>query len=317
MAKLKRDGSQPLREITFQCKACAATFKAAPYRIDAAPEIEHHPFAYFGKCETCFTVCEQAPWERSLLKAWVNATGPRSADGIAATTKNLAGHPTPDEALRTRFNAMKHGLNARIATFFPAKPDGYAFCRTCEVNRVWCSEQPACVKQQQTFLLHHAAFEQRNPRHLMGIYADLQASIYAVLQQILQSIIVDGVKISTPQYFTDQNGKLIVAEYQDENGVRRIIQDMEAHPLFKPLAELLSRTGLSLADMGMTQKTVEDDDRGEQGQLAHGNIDRETLSDYQQRSLAALEAMAHKVARAQQATQQDPKLIEYQQEQGD
>ncbi|MBP6895663.1 MAG: DNA adenine methylase [Pseudacidovorax sp.] len=38
-------------------------------------------------------------------------------------------------------------MAARTATYFPAKPDRYAFCEGCEVNRLWCSEQPACVKQ--------------------------------------------------------------------------------------------------------------------------------------------------------------------------
>ena len=123
------------------------------------------------------------------MKAWANATGPRTEEGKAATAANLEGHPTKEEAQRTRFNAMKHGLAARTATYFPAKYDGYEFCSTCDVDRNFCASQPACVKKTELFMLHHAAFEQRNPKHLMGIYSDLQASVLAVVQQIIQTIV--------------------------------------------------------------------------------------------------------------------------------
>jgi hypothetical protein len=69
---------------------------------------------------------------------------------------------------------MKHGLSACTATYFPAKPDGYAFCKTCDVDRVFCASQHACIKKTELFMLHHAAFEQRNPKHLMDTYSDLQ-----------------------------------------------------------------------------------------------------------------------------------------------
>lgn len=306
----KFDRSRPLSEITFQCKPCLRTWKGVPDRVEDTGE-GHHPFAYFAACEVCGIEREQVGWERGLLKAWANATGPRTPEGLAATAKNLEGHPTPEEALRTRFNAMKHGLTAKTATYFPARPDGYAFCKACEVDRIWCSGQPACVKQAQTFMLHHAAFESRNPKHLSGIYADLQAAIFSVLQQILQTIIADGVKLVSPQYYTDKEGRLIVAEYIDETGERRIIYDVEAHPLFRPLGELLSRANLSLADMGMTVKAVEQDDN-EFGEL---NPDgRESLDDYQRRQVHALEKLADLVARSKNATDRDPVLLEHNQE---
>lgn len=281
-----------------------------------ASEQEHHPFVYFANCPTCGNECEQVQWEKNLFKAWRNATGPRTEEGKAATAANLEGHPTKEEAMRTRFNAMKHGLNARTATYFPAKPDGYAFCTGCDVDRVHCGAQSACVKKTELFMLHHAAFEQRDPKKLMGIYADLQASIFAMVQQIVQTIVADGVKVEAPQYYVDRDtNKLIIAEYVDEKGERRIIKDIESHPLFKPLGELLSRTGLTLADMGMTQKVIEAEE-DQLGRIAHDQEETEAVQAYRDRMTTLLAGMADKVQRANQQTASDPKLIEYQQDGG-
>ncbi len=228
---------------------------------------------------------------------------------------NLEGHPTPEETLRIRFNAMKHGLSAKTATYFPSRPGQYAFCAGCDVDWGYCYSQPACTKQTRLFMQHHAAFEQRNPKHLSGIYADLQAALFAVLQQILQTIIADGVKIEAPQYYTDKDGVLIVAEYTDDAGNRRVIKDISAHPLFKPLGELLSRNNLSLSDMGMSQKVIDDEEQ-EFGRLQAQTQTRETLTDYSARQVQALEALKTLVTQAGSKRDADPVLLEYQQQGG-
>ena len=313
---MARDLSKPLRDITFTCRAHVprCDFKAEPVRVVDAPENEHHPFQYFGRCPRCEAECEQTAWEQNLLKAWMNATGPTTAEGLAASAKNLEGHPTPEEARRTRFNAMKQGMSAKVANFFPAKPDGYAFCANCDVDRHWCAQQPACVKQTQNFMLHHAAFETRNPSVLNGIYADLHAALFAVLQQILQTIIADGAKIVAPQYYTDKDGNLLLAEYFDENGEKHTIMDITAHPLFKPLGELLTRTGLTLSDMGMTTKQLEDDEEG-MGHLAPAT--REEIVVFNERQVLALEELKGAMARAREAGARDPVLIEHNEQNGD
>lgn len=316
MPSMAKDRSKPLGEINFYCRPCFQSFKAEPGRVEDAPELEHHPFEYFAPCPRCGDECEQAAWEKGLLKAWANATGPKTEEGRAATAANLEGHPTREEALRTRFNAMKHGLTARTATYFPAKPDGYDFCKTCDVDRYWCSQQPACAKKTELFMLHHAAFEQKNPKHLTGIYADLQASLFAVLQQILQTIIADGVKVETVKWYTNKEGEVLVAEYVDEDGRRRIMKEnIIAHPLFKPLGELLSRAGLSLADMGMTAKVIEAEDE-EMGRLQEEHSQRGSVLEFQQRQTSALEALAGAIDRAKSNKQRDPVLIEHQAQNG-
>ena len=313
---MAKDRSKPFSEITFHCKqpACCGSFSSAPVRVVDAPEQEYHPFLYFANCPTCGGECEQVYWERNVMKAWANATGPKSEEGKAVAAANLEGHPTKEEARRTRFNAMKHGLNARTATYFPAKPDGYAFCKSCDVDRVWCKAQPACSKKTELFMLHHAAFDQRDPRVLAGIYADLQSSIFAVLQQILQTIIADGVKITTPEFSFDKDGNCIVARYSfiDANGETqsRIISHMEAHPLFRPLGELLSRANLSLSDMGMTAKVLENDE-AELGRLNEDAAQREELGAFAERQVAAIESLAAVMERAAANKKRDPVLIEH------
>lgn len=316
MPSMAKDRSKPLSEINFYCPSCVLSFKAEPGRVEDAPELDHHPFEYFAACPQCQREVEQAAWEKSLLKAWANATGPKTEEGKAATAANLDGHPTPEETKRTRFNAMKHGLTARTATYFPAKPDGYDFCSACDVDRVWCKGQPACAKKTELFMLHHAAFEQRNPKHLTGIYADLHASLFAVLQQILQTIVADGVKVEMVKWYTNKDGEILVADYVDEQGNRRLIREsVIAHPLFKPLGELLSRAGLTLADMGMTTKVIEAEEE-EMGRLRQSADEQTGLAEYQQRQLAALENLAGVIERAKGMKSRDPILIEHQVQQG-
>jgi hypothetical protein len=311
----KSDYSRPLDEVTFRCGPCRRTFSGPPERVDDFPSRDWHPFEYVATCPGCGEEAGAAHWWLALLKGWQNATGPRTEAGKAATTANLEGHPTREESMRTRFNAMKHGLSAKTATYFPASPGKYSFCAGCDVDWGYCVTQPACIKQTQLFMQHHAAFEQRNPKHLSGIYADLQAALFAVLQQILQTIIADGVKIEAPQYYTDKEGALIVAEYIDETGNRRVIKDISAHPLFKPLGELLSRNNLSLADMGMTQRVIDDEEQ-EFGRLQAQEQSREVLADFAQRQAKAIEDLGGLMARAGAARDRDPILIEHQQQSG-
>lgn len=300
-----------LDQVNFHCRGCGHRFAAAPARVDDFPEDAHHPWRYFAACPACKVEAAQAAWERALLKAWTRATGPRTPEGLAATAKNLEGHPTPEEALRTRFNAMKHGLDARVATFFPAKPDRYARCRTCEVDRTWCAAQPACVKQHELFLMTHAAFETRNPRHLAGMQADMQAAIHALIHEILLTITADGVKIESPEYYTDPSGRLIVAQYIDANGNRRMITKIEAHPLLKPLTEFLSRNNMSLADMGMTAKVIEDGEEA-MGRLKSEEDNRVALENFGQQTAESFAALREMLGRAAANRARDPVLIEHQ-----
>ena len=317
MSKKSRNYSQSLDSVVFRCYDCRKNFDCAPERMEDEPARPHHPFRYFAACPTCGAEVEQAQYEVNLIKAWCNATGPKTAEGKAATAKNLDGHPTPEEAKRTRFNAMKHGLNARVAQYFPAKPDRYAACETCDIDRVFCASQPACQKQTQLFMLHQAAFEQRDPKYLIPIYADMQAGITAIMQQILQTILKEGVSLRTPAWAVDKDGNVVIAEYEDlATGQRRTIYDVKAHPLLRSLQDFLSKNGMSLADMGMTPRVIEQEEAA-LGKLAQDGETQQSLLEYSQRQAAALENLADLARRANAKKMQDPVLIEYQQQNGD
>lgn len=308
-----------LSEVTFRCR-CKFTFKARPENIvpldDEQDDGSVHPFEYFATCPDCGETAKQAHWERNLLKAWANSTGPTTAEGKRRVRENLIGHPTADETLRTRFNAMKHGLNARVATYFPANPDGYAFCAGCSVDRDACRKEPCCVKQTELFMRHRAAFEQKNPKLLQGIQADFHAALMATLSECLRKIIGDGVMFSTPKTYVTSEGVCLVAQYIDtQTGKLETIMEVQAHPLFKPVAELLSRIGLSLKDLAMTPQAVGDDDTP-MGRLNGDGDNRQALADYAQRKAKSLEDLQGMMQRSRQKSDADPVLLEYKQQNG-
>lgn len=316
MSRKSRNYTNALDTVVFRCHDCRRNFECAPDRVVDEPERPHHPYRYFSACPDCGEEVEQAQYQVNLIKAWCNASGPKTAEGKAATAKNLEGHPTAEEARRTRFNAMKHGLNARVATYFPAKPDGYAACQTCDIDRFFCASQPACQKQTQLFMQHHAAFEQRDPKHLIPIYADMQAAITAIMQQILQTILRDGVSLRTPAWAVDKDGGVVIAEYDDlATGQRRTIYEVKAHPLLRSLQDFLSKNDMSLADMGMTPRVIEQEEAA-LGKLAQDGEAQQSLLEYSQRQAAALENLADLARRANAKKMQDPVLMEYQQQNG-
>ena len=314
-----RDWSKELDRVDFRCLVCRHAWDAKPDLVepDVDPEAAHHPFRYFAACPICGADNQpQVAWARSLLKAHQLSTGPKTPSGQAASAANLDGHPSPEEALRTRFNAMKHGLNARTATYFPAKPDGYTFCARCDVDRYWCAEQPACVKQTELFMLHSAAFEQKNPKALARIHGDLHAALVASLQMCLQAVLGDGVVLKTPKVHVDKDGNCITLSYTDEHGEPRNVMEYMANPAFKPIADLVSRLGLSLTDLGMTIKAQEDEEAGLRGRLGSDHKPAEMLQDFSNRMAAALERMPALVEASRKAAALDPVLLEHEAQTG-
>ncbi len=316
---MPKDWSARLTLVSFRCGECRISFEAVPDLVDPDPAQEHHPWRYFADCPQCGAAHQpQAGWERALLKAHQHATGPKTAEGKTASARNLDGHPTSEETLRTRFNAMKHGMAARTATYFPARPDRYAFCARCDVDRTWCAQQPACVKQTEIFMLHHAAFEQRDPKVLSQLHADLQASLTATLQMCIQEVLGLGVLIKAPKVELDREGNPVTLTYLDDAGKRQYIYNYQSNPAFKPLTELISRLGLSMTDLGMTVRTADAEEDSMSGRLRMNDADtRETLAEFGARMLKASETVLPLVQRAREKSKADPVLVEFKEQGGD
>ena len=314
----RKDWSDRLDKVTFRCGVCRSTYTSRPDLVEDDPETPFHPYRYYANCPDCGAQHQpQAHWERALMKAHQEATGPTSAEGKAAAAANLAGHPTPEDMRVIRFNAMKHGMEARVATFFPAKPDKYSFCATCDVDRFWCMDQPACVKQTELFMLHHAAVEQRNPKALGKIQADILAALTATLQMCLQAVLADGVVIRTPQVELSRDGVPVALTYMDARGEVHQIYDYHSNPAFKPITDMISRLGLSMSDLGLTYQADDEQDPAGQGFLQVGAGKREQLEDFGKRAQQALEGVREKLGRAQSSMRADPVLIEHEASGGD
>lgn len=308
------------KEVTFRCAVCRAQWRAAPDRVEDDPEAEHHPWRYFAaRCTECDNVdIEQAAWERNLMKAHASATGPKTPEGKAASARNLVGHPTPEEAKRTRFNAMKHGLFSKVATYFPAKPGQYPHCTGCQWLRNGCGEwdHGACLTRTELFMKHRIAFETRDPGLLVELRADLQANVTALLDDMVLAIVRSGVELRSPEWYTDKEGVLHVAHFFDPDGRMRTIEKIEAHPLLDMLFKALSRNALTLTDMGMTPKVQEDHDMV-RGHIEAQGDDRETLLGYQRQQTEQLARLSEMIERSRHQAARDPVLLEHQQAEGE
>lgn len=245
------------------------------------------------------------------MKAHANATGPTTPEGKAAVTRNLEGHPTPEEAQRTRFNAMKHGMTARTATYFPAKPGKYPDCEHCQY-RLDCSvANLACRKRVELFMRTHIAFDTRDPKLLTELNADIQSNIMAIMQNMLITIVADGVALRQPAWYYDKDGGLHWVEKIDpDSGEVTPVIEIQAHPLLKPLRELLAANGMTLTDLAMTPRVVESVE-SEMGQLDHQAQSREQLLEYSRRQTEAVEGLQALVDRGRARLARDPVLLEH------
>jgi len=306
----RRDHNSPLTAVNFICGGCRYKFASDPERIEDAPE-RHHPYLYFAECPKCGGEAEQVSWEKALMASMGKHTGPKTNEGKAAVTANLAGHPTPEEALRTRFNAMKHGLRSTVATYFPAKPGSYSQCKTCDIDWDECAGSVACMKRTELFMRHRIAFESRDPGMLTDLRADLQANIQAIIDDIILAIVSDGVALRNPAYDFDKDGGFHIAKYFDSDSrEERVIEEIKAHPLLKTLSEFLTRNNMSLADFSMTPKVMEDNEIT-MGNLAEEKNDRETLLEYQRQQTNQLNKLGELIERSRQRSNNDPIAVEY------
>lgn len=311
-------GDRGHEELSFHCQACGARFESSPGRIEPRPEREWQPNDYFAKC-ACGREAAQAAWELNLAKAWVNATGPQTPEGIAKVSKNL--RPlTPEETKRTRFNAMKSGVFAKTAQYWPAKPGKYPHCATCEHFNKGCNDDnhrsgahqnpPACLKRIELFMDYQIAFDARDPKMLTKYHSSMQALAWQLTNDMILQVIQDGVSLKSPEWYYDKDGGFHLAQSVKDDGTVEQIYKVESHPLLRSIIEFMNRNGMTLPDSGMTMKVKEEAD-DIKGFLEQTEAQRENALEFQQRQTKALEGLAALVDRSHQRMARDPVLIEH------
>ena len=308
---------QPKALVHFVCLTCSHKFKAVPERIEDTEERPWHPYDYYCTCEICRGEAVQAPWQINLWKAHAHATGPRSAAGKAASAKNLEGHPTPEEAQITRFNAMTHGATAKVARHFPARPGKYEICDGCEhLNDETCVEYKGCLKRAEINLRYQIAFSSNNPTALMDLHADRTAALHAIIDEMIYIIAKDGTRLKAPEMYYDKEGSCHVFKYFDEDlGEEVTVTKYTEHPLLKRLFDAIGKIGLSMVDMGMTPKGQEETNILK-GHLAKEAGDAEKLADFQERQTKSLEGLRGMIENSHRELEQDDVLQEFNQEDG-
>jgi hypothetical protein len=178
-----------------------------------------------------------------LFKAWSNATGPKNTD-------------------LSRFNAITHGLTAEVAQAHPARPGGYDACEGCEWLNNGCGDNgnKYCLKRTEIFMRHQLAADSGDITSLKKLFANSQASYQIILDNIIMAIARRGVEVHEPITMKNKNGQLEIAKIIDgESGKLVTLTTIKAHPLIKPLIEMMSKNGMSLSDMMLTQKQQGED----------------------------------------------------------
>lgn len=316
MKKDKTQYLQPRTDITFRCDACQHVWDAEPDEVKEDSGLSH-PYRYFADCPECDSRSQQIPWQRGLFSSYVKSTGPKTLEGKAASAANLDGHPTPEEAMRTRFNALKHGAAAKQAMYFPAKPGKYDACKTCTIDFEYCASQVACARRTELFMRHLIAIETNDPRVLREHHAITQANLATLMDDMMLSVISKGVLLESPAYAFDKDGNFHLAQYiDDETGQRRTIMDAKANPLLKHIFDLMSKNHLTLSDLGMTPK-VQEENEIQMGRLQQDDKQKADLLGFQESQAKSLENLQQWLKNSQYALKNDPILIEHQKANGD
>ncbi len=307
---------EPRNHITFKCDVCLHVWDSEPEEV-VSDENLAHPYRYFATCPSCRAHSQQIAWQRGLFSSYVKSTGPKTLEGKAASAANLDGHPTPEEALRTRFNALKHGAAAKQALYFPAKPGKYDACETCDIDFDYCSQQVACMRKTELFMRHLIAIESHDPKMLREHQAMQQANFASLMDDMLISVINKGVVLETPAFSFDKDGGFHLAQYTDsETGKKTTIMDTKANPLLKHIFDLMSKNNLTLADLGMTQK-VREENEIQMGRLQQEGKDKQSLADFQNKQHELLDSLREKIVNSQNALSQDEILLEHKKANGD
>jgi len=310
----RRDLKETAREpIAFACSGCGWRGRSVPDDFEYHRDQYWHPWRYSLACPDCGGACEQAAWQVSLWKALHHGM---SDEGKKKVGQNLK---SPNNDMY-HLNALQHGLAAKTAMHFPARPGRYAACEGCrhllkdEPERSECVEHRVCLRRSELILKHLKAFQDKNPAALMELFATQQGAISGLVSDMILAISQRGVEIETPRVWVDpKTGEVVPVTMPDPfTGEPRQVMEVSANPLLSKLIEVMAKNGMTLPDMGMTPRTQEDQ------ALLKGHLEAKAQDDdedkaYRARQTAALENLSELIERGRKAAEADPVLVEYSQ----
>ncbi len=254
-------------EIAFHCAlkrdGCGARFKTKDYESEDYPEREWLKVNYYATCPKCGELAEQAAWQLAQWKAIHDHGQPGPVTETGKNNIRAAQKERDSDSYKiSRFNAMTHGMSAKVADTYPARPGGYDECESCQWLTNGCGTAfNECLKKLEVFLQFHVAMKEGNGRLLGDLLAQDQAGLAAIRSSLIRSIAKHGVLRETPEWVYDKDTGIQVAEYTDEQGRRRQITKLEVNPGIKALTELIARNNTTLADMGLTPGVLEEEQK--------------------------------------------------------
>lgn len=287
---------------TFRCPDCQLNSELPVERVQKRPDSTPHPFEYFATCPLCGSEIPEAAFMKNLYRAWLNPTGTKSPE---VSAQNL---PDPHDG-RRRFNALKHGLFAKKAKYFPAKVGQYAECTDCVYSQE-CEEGGICLEITKLRMMVTRAFDSKNPELLQPLFQDIQSDMFVLLKRMMNQVMADGVALKAPVFCGSKDGPVLVKDADNKQ-----IIETSAHPLIKAIGDLIQKNGLSLSDLQMTPKTQIDQSIA-LGNLAAGQTQRLTLQQMHEERKGIMEDFLAKMAGSTANRESDPIYQEQKEESG-
>jgi hypothetical protein len=209
---------------------------------------------------------------------------------------------------------------AQTARYWPARPGSYAECDGCEHFSGACSPSlpsrdlpPACLKKTELMMRYQIAFETRDPKMLAQDMAAHHAAIRSIVDNIIMTLVRDGVRLRTPEWHFDKDGRqLQVVDLETGAAILKV----EAHPLLKHLVDITQKLGMALPDSGMTQK-VQDEQDTVRGFLVDSASQAESIAEVHDQQRQKLDMMLEYIERSNDRKRRDPILIEHASREGD
>lgn len=287
---------------TFRCNSCKQNLELPVERVEDLPAEELHPFEYFAHCPTCRSEIKEAPFLKNLYRAWSNITGTKSPE------KSAANLPSPNDP-RRKFNALKSGIYAKAAKYFPAKVGRYPECGGCEHSHE-CEAIGICLEVSKLKMMVMHAFDSKDPAALQPLFEEIQGDLFVLIKRLIFRALKDGVILEAPVFGNSQFGPILL---KDDQGNQVI--EFTAHPALKLLTDLIQKNGLSLADLQMTPKT-QADHAAQMGNLKGQADDRMSAKEFEQKKLEQTQKFFDALTTATARRERDPVFQAHQEEAG-